>query len=500
MAKLSLQEWRARPRSAMAAFPAMYTMAYLTGEIGLKEYGTRLTAIYTILTETDLECVMHSKEDYEKIGSELIRRFKKDQTYLDDLIKWCEPQVNSLYDFLTENFNQEKISNFTNQEIAEKYLEYVDKYFSFHFKQTPSWWIGAAIAERELKDYLVKQGVNDIESVMPTITDSSEYGSENFHEEISLLNIAIKLKELNIEKVNSIDELPQQIRLDLNKHYKEFFSIPFGYRTGVVWDEIYFFNKLKNLVNEDSASMKKNKLEEVKNRITKRDNLTKDLSLPSDILNLVFSLRKLTYVQELKKSTQTRSHPMLQMVVKKEIAKRIGVDLKYMDYFSETEITDSLNNGKSIVSDDELKKRDGFCILVVKDMKYSWLYEVEARKFVKENELMQEIIEISEIKGIVASKGLAKGRVKVCRASTEINKVEEGDILVTAMTTPDFVPAMRKASAIITDEGGITCHAAIVSRELNKPCIIGTKIATKVLKDGDMVEVDADKGIVKIFK
>ena len=68
------------------------------------------------------------------------------------------------------------------------------------------------------------------------------------------------------------------------------------------------------------------------------------------------------------------------------------------------------------------------------------------------------------------------------------------------MTRPEFVHLMRTAKGIITDEGGIACHAAIVSRELGKPCIIGTKIATKVLKDGDLVEVDANKGIVKILK
>ncbi|MFC1612894.1 PEP-utilizing enzyme [Patescibacteria group bacterium] len=73
-------------------------------------------------------------------------------------------------------------------------------------------------------------------------------------------------------------------------------------------------------------------------------------------------------------------------------------------------------------------------------------------------------------------------------------------MLVSHMTNPGIVPAMKQAVAIITDMGGITCHAAIVSRELKKPCIIGTKIATQVLKDGDMVEVDADKGIVRILK
>lgn len=78
--------------------------------------------------------------------------------------------------------------------------------------------------------------------------------------------------------------------------------------------------------------------------------------------------------------------------------------------------------------------------------------------------------------------------------------MNDGDILVTGMTTPDFLSAIRKSAGFVTDEGGITCHAAIVSRELKKPCIIGTKIATQILKDGDLVEVDANKGIVKILE
>ena len=68
------------------------------------------------------------------------------------------------------------------------------------------------------------------------------------------------------------------------------------------------------------------------------------------------------------------------------------------------------------------------------------------------------------------------------------------------MTTPDYIPAMKKAAAFVTDEGGITCHAAIIAREMKKPCIVGTKIATKVLHDGDLVEVDADKGVVRILE
>ena len=96
--------------------------------------------------------------------------------------------------------------------------------------------------------------------------------------------------------------------------------------------------------------------------------------------------------------------------------------------------------------------------------------------------------------------GKTKGIVKIIYTKDDIKKVQKGDILVAEATVPDYVPAMRKASAIVTDLGGLTSHAAIVSRELGTPCIVGTKIATKVLKDGDLVEVDANKGAIKILK
>ncbi len=107
---------------------------------------------------------------------------------------------------------------------------------------------------------------------------------------------------------------------------------------------------------------------------------------------------------------------------------------------------------------------------------------------------------VTEFKGTIACKGKVKGVVKHIVGRDDFAKIEEGDILVTSMTTPEMVPIMKRAAAFVTDEGGVTCHAAIISREMKKPCIIGTKIATQVLKDGDMVEVDAEKGIVRILK
>jgi phosphohistidine swiveling domain-containing protein len=110
------------------------------------------------------------------------------------------------------------------------------------------------------------------------------------------------------------------------------------------------------------------------------------------------------------------------------------------------------------------------------------------------------------LKGVVANKGVYRGTAKVLRTvfsdavSAEVEKVQKGDILIASTTGPEVMAACERAGAIVTDEGGLTSHAAIVSRELKIPCIVGTKIATKMFKDGDMVEVDANTGVVRILK
>ncbi len=106
-----------------------------------------------------------------------------------------------------------------------------------------------------------------------------------------------------------------------------------------------------------------------------------------------------------------------------------------------------------------------------------------------------------EIKGVTICCGIARGRAKIILDfKKDFSKMKKGDILITDETDSTILPLILKAKAIVTDTGGLLCHAAIVSRELKIPCIVGTKIATQVLKDGDIVEVDANKGIVKIIE
>jgi pyruvate,water dikinase len=100
------------------------------------------------------------------------------------------------------------------------------------------------------------------------------------------------------------------------------------------------------------------------------------------------------------------------------------------------------------------------------------------------------------LEGQGASPGIASGRVVIVRDVRDTSTIKDGDILVTKMTNPDMVPAMRRVKAIVTDEGGMTCHAAIVSRELGTPAVVGTKKATKILQDGQVITVDGEKGTI----
>lgn len=123
---------------------------------------------------------------------------------------------------------------------------------------------------------------------------------------------------------------------------------------------------------------------------------------------------------------------------------------------------------------------------------------VDGFEFFLKKPIINATISTAEtVKGTIAYPGIVTGRVVVVTTTAELPKVKKGDVLVTQMTFPSFIIAMQKASAFVTDEGGLTCHAAIVAREMKKPCIVGTKHATASFKDGDIVEVDANNGVVR---
>ena len=179
----------------------------------------------------------------------------------------------------------------------------------------------------------------------------------------------------------------------------------------------------------------------------------------------------------------------------REISKRFNVDEKFLEYLLPAEIPLAIKNNKVA---NIAKKRISGCVFVKSLGKILIVEGNDFEELEKALDKEKEAVEI--ITGQSASLGTAVGKVKICTTMESLRKVEEGDILVASMTRPEYVSAMKKAAAIVTDEGGVLCHAAIISRELGIPCVTGTKIATKIFKDGDLLEVRANHGMVKKIK
>ncbi len=193
----------------------------------------------------------------------------------------------------------------------------------------------------------------------------------------------------------------------------------------------------------------------------------------------------------LKWREQDEFYDTAENIIKKSIAKNF-LKAKGLELVVGTKDLEKMPSKK------ELQQRFKECIYIPRVLQKN----ISLKKFQSRNKDYKFIIEqpkpkTTKLKGQVASPGHAQGKVRILRRKDQVKEFQTGEILLSPMTTPDYVPAMKKAGAIVTDEGGITCHAAIVARELDKPCLIGTKFATEIFKDGDMVEVDTDKGIIK---
>jgi len=494
--KLSLHVFRTRPKQVVALFPSSYCNARATTDAAIKEYGAKLSAYYAVFTDTEMIAINATAEDHERIGTNVMQRVLKDRRYLPKLIVWSEKWKNRLRDYLLRNLNEKTIRTLSGKEIAKRYHAYVELYQEFHLINCLPWYIGGDIVERAVRAWLEKNTAN-VDSDLAILTTPLDYEAETAEEERLLLAMAIVLAKKGVRHVEKPAALPPAVRKAFLKHADEFSSIPFGYKSGVVWDERHFLEKLNTMLPHAEAT-RQAKEQEQREREKQQDALMKKLNPPQKIRALIVALRQMSYLQDLKKTTQTRSHPLLQLVVNAEIARRLNIPRDMLNYLHCDEIKQYLVKGKMPpAAYKDAQERMKYGILILKGNTYAWLTGDKAREFTRVNGLDVAVQDVKELKGTSASKGKATGTVKVCRTSPEAAKVKDGDILVTAMTTPDFVPAMKRAAAIITDEGGITCHAAIVSRELGKPCVIGTKIATKVLKDGDMVEVDAEKGVVR---
>lgn len=258
------------------------------------------------------------------------------------------------------------------------------------------------------------------------------------------------------------------------------------------------YNKLLNNIENTEKNFSKDSVdgEDQKAMETK-------LGLSEEIIQLLCVVREMQgikYFFRLFLNKAFFGEDSVRHYLEKETARRLKVDLSVVELMFINEVKDALANES--FDEKQIKQRENLYAIKMKDHRYEIFTGEDVRPIIAEVKKLDS----QEIKGMVANRGQAQGRAKVIKLTTKlellaqsIELMDEGQILVADTTGPELIMACKKAAAIVTNEGGITSHAAIVSRELNIPCIIGTKHATDIIKDGDMLKVDAMTGVVEIL-
>ncbi len=293
------------------------------------------------------------------------------------------------------------------------------------------------------------------------------------------------------------ERFPGIIRL-IDAHRKSFGWLAYQYE-GPGWTNDYFIGLLSSLARQGvmpSASLKEIR-EKTDRVIAKREQYTREFRLTKREQDLFRLAEEFVYLKGYRKD-KIFYGMYCQEFLFREIAKRVGLSLRQVRFLYPWEFERVIL--KKEVDPDELNGRFAFHVLQSDRDSSTIIVGEAARKFVEGiNFVEQRIGNGRLLDGDTASPGKVRGTVAVINTSGEMEKMQEGAILVSQATNPSLMPAIRKAAAIVTDMGGVTCHAAIVSRELGIPCVVGMKIATKALADGDVIEVDASHGRVHIL-
>ncbi|OGH71084.1 MAG: hypothetical protein A3C90_00490 [Candidatus Magasanikbacteria bacterium RIFCSPHIGHO2_02_FULL_51_14] len=278
---------------------------------------------------------------------------------------------------------------------------------------------------------------------------------------------------------------------DLAAHQKQFFWLKNSY-AGTQVLPVEFFAERKKELRQNLEEEIEHKLTEVKAR---KAAVQKQFNLTQEIMEIAAAISYgIEWQDERKKYIFIILHYIDALV--REVARRFGYDFERLHDLWHYHIGDIIL-GKDLRPELE-RRKNGFGVRFFHDCVDLYGDEVDLywQTYGEENVTAGT----TDVRGVVASKGKGqpvRGKITILLDPSNVKDFIGGDVLVAPMTSPEYVFAMKKACAVITDAGGLTSHAAIVSRELGIPCIVGTKIATKVFKDGDMVEVDAERGVVK---
>jgi phosphohistidine swiveling domain-containing protein len=290
-----------------------------------------------------------------------------------------------------------------------------------------------------------------------------------------------------------------QINKLLQKHLAKYASAYYGY-IGPAMTAEHLLTNLQLLVAEgkDPYDQLRRLNKEFQQVLADRKKTEQALRLTPKEKYVFKALRDTIFMKLYRRDSISHSFHMMEPIIR-EYARRAGLSYEEATHIAPGEYPKMLKNK---TAQRQLKHRLIYCVIpgVRKSSRQlEVLHGQKARKYIKNLYQEQSWGDLKEVQGQVACVGkntLMRGTVKIVNVPADMKKMQVGDILVSQATSPEIVSAMKKAAAIVTEQGGITSHASIVSRELNIACVIGTKIATQIFKDGDKVEVNTNTGLV----
>lgn len=455
------------------------------------------------------------KDEFNKVSQEVIDKSIHD-------VKWGQRYIDILMtrqkklDDATKQLLKMNLVKLSKQELYELYNKYYEIYSDLHLCH----WVQTAadfgdnLFSKYLMQYLEKKikntkySLGEVFSIMTTPTEDSN-PSREYHDLLEILkyiNSKPKLKNYfkNTEVriiVKELINLDKKLDIDLDKHVAKYGWIGYG-TIGPGWGKDYFIDILGSLIRQNLKPAKALKdLEDDRQRTVKKQaDLVKGLKIDENHQRIFAFARNLVFTKGLRKDAMFFSYSVIENLYK-EIGRRYYLSVGQIRYLYPHEFKDLLLKDK--FSADLLNQRYKFSLQYsLGDYQDDILLEGDqAKEFLSKINIVEEkISDVKTFEGDCASPGHARGKAVIVNVPQEMENMEEGNVLISIATNPDLVPAIKKASAIITDLGGITCHAAIVSRELGIPCVIGTRVATKALKNGDLVDVDATHGKINIIK
>jgi phosphoenolpyruvate synthase/pyruvate phosphate dikinase len=433
------------------------------------------------------------EQDLADIGSSFFSRYKKDSAYIDKVLK-IEAGLVKDAEKVMALIDSKDLKKLSKKELLNLYQSIWDAYHTMlgtgHIIEGISFVAEPLLKEKLEKATALERHSKEFREIFTQLLQPERPSFIN-DETLGLLKIVAIVKK---------DGFSDDALKKISRHRKKFFYNQINYFDGESLKEEDYIKEIKNLVKDDVDVEEKIKEESSKygKNIIKRHELIKKYRLNAETSALIRLLVTVLHWQDdRKKNILSCVYYMHKLL--KELGDRFSIPLEMLKRYSQPELTYKKLDNFDI---EEAKERMNHYIVytrrVNKGMETKILVGRDYDKFM--DIYIKTLSARSDIHGMTASSGKVSGVVRVCRTKDEIKDFKKGEILVAPMTRPEFVPAMKKASAIVTDEGGITCHAAIISRELSIPCIIGTKIATKLLKDGDLVEINANHGIVRKIK